>query len=137
MITPPPAESKSNAQPPVLLKTMEAYKAWHIFHQSFPRLSKHTLGEKIDRLFTDILELILSAGYAPADQKLPFVAHAIQKVDVLKSFLQVAWELECLNHKQFAALSPTVHAIGKDVGAWRKTLQNKTHPPNQANGKLL
>lgn len=121
----------------MLQKTLEAYKVWHKCHAIFPRLSKHTLGETIDQLFVDIIELILSAGYAPTDQKATFIIQAARKVDVLKTFLQVAWELECLDHKQFAALSSPVHAIGKDVGAWRKTLQNKTHPQDHADGILL
>jgi hypothetical protein len=110
----------------VLQKTIETYKIWHLFHQGFPRLSKHTLGEKIDGLLTDIIELILSAGYAHSDKKLPFVSQAVGKVDVLKSFVQIAWELKCLDHKQFAAFSTPLHGIGKDLGAWRKDLQRKS-----------
>ncbi len=101
------------------------YSLWHLYHEKFPRLSKHTLGEKIDGLFTDIIELILAAGFASMEQKLPIVNRAIGKLDLLKAFIQIAWEVKCLDHKQFAALASPLNGIGKDIGGWRKDLQKK------------
>jgi hypothetical protein len=110
---------------PVLQKTAEAYKIWHAQHAAFPRLSKFTLGAKIDGLFTDLIESLLMAGYASPEQKAAYVARAAAKLDLLKFFIQSAWELKCLDHKKYAALAAPLAEIGRMVGGWRKTVQNK------------
>ena len=105
---------------------IDVYKIWHAHYSNFPRLSKFSLGAKIDALFTDLIELIFLAGYAGADQKYTFVVRASTKLDLLKFFMQVAWEIKCLNHKQYAALSVPLNEIGKMIGGWRNYA--KTHP---------
>lgn len=89
----------------------------------FPRLSRHTLGAKIDQLFTDTIELILLAGYAAKPQKASLVARASSKLDALKFFLKVAWELKALENKHYLALSTPLAVVGKMLGGWRKQLQ--------------
>jgi hypothetical protein len=105
---------------------MEAYKVWHVFHQGFPRLSKHTLGEKIDRLFTELLESLFLASYAAGNEKAAHIMAASAKLDLLKYFLHIAWELKCLNHKQYAAMTPPLAEVGKMIGGWMKYAERKT-----------
>jgi hypothetical protein len=105
---------------------VEAYKIWHAHHKNFPRLSRFSLGEKIDTLFNDLVEMLLLAGYAGTDQKYSFLVRAATKLDLLKFFLQVAWEIKCLNHKQYAALSLPLNEVGKMIGGWRN--HSKTNP---------
>ena len=105
-------------------KTIEAYKLWHVFHVRFPRLSKFSLGGKIDSLFTDMIENIYLAGYANTENKSGFIIRAAAKLDLLKFFLQTAWEIKCLEHKQYAAISVPLSEVGKMIGGWRKSIQN-------------
>ncbi len=130
-MVPPPATSVSNL--PVLQKTVETYKLWHGAYAAFPRLSKFTLGSKIDTLFNELTELLLLAGYAGREQKPQIVIRASAKLDVLKFFLQVAWELKCVDHKKFGALSAPLAEVGKMVGGWQRQLQTK-QPPSQGQG---
>lgn len=113
---------------PVLQKIIEAYKIWHVHYASFPRLSKFSLGTKIDSLFTDLIELIFLAGYAGTDQKYTFVVRAATKLDVLKFFMQAAWEVKCLDQRKYAVLAVPLNDIGKDIGGWQKYLQTKQPP---------
>lgn len=110
-------------------KLIDAYKIWHAHYANFPRLSKFSLGAKIDVLFTDVIELIFLAGYAGVDQKYTFVVRAATKLDLLKFFIQTAWEVKCLDHKKYAALSVPLNEIGKDIGGWQKYLQTKQPRP--------
>lgn len=113
---------------PVLQKTLEAYKLWHVFHNSFPRLSKFSLGSKIDSLFTDVIENIYLAGYANGENKSGFVVRAATKLDLLKFFLQTAWEVKCLDNKKYMAISTPLSEAGKMIGGWQKQLQTKQPP---------
>lgn len=92
--------------------------------QDFPRLSRYTLGSKIDTLFTDTIEFLLLAGYASKSQKTGIVARASTKLDALKFFLQVAWELKLLDNKRYISLSEQLAEVGKMLGGWRKQLRN-------------
>lgn len=114
---------------PVLQKTIETYKLWHGYYATFPRLSKFTLGGKIDTLFNDLTELLLLAGYANREQKPSIVIKASAKLDVLKFFLQVAWELKCLDHKKYGAICTPLLEVGKMIGGWRRQLENKQPTP--------
>jgi hypothetical protein len=88
-----------------------------------PRLSRFTLGTKIDGLFTDIIELILLAGYDSKPQKTTLVARASTKLDALKFFLQVAWEIKTLDNNKYLRISEPLNEVGKMLGGWRKQLQ--------------
>lgn len=128
IMVPPPTGFQSNL--PVLNKAVEAYKLWHRYHGDFPRLSRYTLGQKIDSLFTDLIERILLAGYAVREQKQQTVAQASVKLDALKFFLQVAWELKYLDHKIYSTLSTPLFEIGKMIGGWQRDLKDKRPPPD-------
>ncbi len=123
-----PPHGKITSNLPVLQKIVDVYKIWHAHYSSFPRLSKFSLGAKIDALFTDLIELIFLAGYAGADQKYTFVVRAATKLDLLKFFMQTAWEVRCLDHKKYAVLCVPLNDIGKDIGGWQKYLQTKQPP---------
>lgn len=124
---PPPHGVTSNA--PVLQKTMDAYKIWHAHYSNFPRLSKFTLGAKIDSLFTDLIELLYLAVYAGIEQKSAIVVQASTKLDLLKFFMQATWEVRCLDQKKYASLVMPLNEIGKMIGGWQKSLQTKRPPP--------
>jgi len=105
------------------------YRIWHALYAAFPRTSRFTLGVKIDALATDLIELLLLAGYAGSDQKSALIARASAKLDLLKFFFQVAWEVHCLNQRKYTALLVPLNEIGKDIGSWQKHLQTKQPPP--------
>lgn len=57
----PPPDGKNI---PILKTVSDAYCAWHQSLRKIEKLSRYTLGSRIDNLFTEMLELILYAAYA-------------------------------------------------------------------------
>lgn len=129
----PPPHASSTFNLPILQKAADAYKLWHGFLEHFPRLSRFTLGAKIDTLFLETVELILLAGYSSKPQKLTVVLRAGTKLDALKFFLQIAWELQAIDNKKYTRLSEPLTEVGKMLGGWRKQLQNEA-PPESSGG---
>ncbi len=86
------------------------------------------MGEKINNLFIELAELILTAGFASKQQKMVIVERASIKLDVLKFFLQSAWELKALDNKKFTALSIPLVEVGKMLGGWKKQLIKEAPP---------
>jgi len=111
---------------PVLQKLTQTYKLWHNTLPHIPRLSRYSLGEKIDQYFLELAELILTAGYAKRENKLPLVQKASIKLDTLKFLLQTAWELKSIENKRFADLAAQLVETGKMLGGWQKQLIKET-----------
>ena len=109
---------------PIVIKLHESYKQWHGFLGALPRLTRYTLGVKIDNLFTESLELALLAGYAARPKKPDIIDRLSSKIDCLKFFLKVLWELKGIDTKKYTALSRTLEEIGKMVGGWMKSIRN-------------
>jgi hypothetical protein len=78
------------------------------------------LGIKIDRLFIETTEYIFIASRMSKDQKLPYLQKASSKLDMLKFFLQISWEIKSIDSKKYIILSEHLDEIGKMLGGWQK-----------------
>ncbi|MBU0613345.1 four helix bundle protein [Patescibacteria group bacterium] len=105
-------------------KSAVAYKLWHEYLIHFPRLEKYTLGQKIDNLFCDLIELLLQASYANSQQKYIIISKAGIRLDALKYFLKMSWELKSIDNKKYTTLSSSINEVGKMLGGWKKQIQN-------------
>lgn len=90
------------------------------------RLTRYSLGEKIDLMFIELAELILIAGYAKRENKLPLVQKTSVKLDVLKFLLQTAWEMGSIENKKFAELTEKLAQVGLQLGGWQRQLVKET-----------
>lgn len=103
------------------MKTLgDTYKAWHRALQDIPKLSRFTLGIRIDTLFIETIEYILLAAYAPKGQKGSILKRASTKLDALKFFLQLAWEMKLITNPTYLALAGPLTTSGKMLGGWQK-----------------
>lgn len=110
---------------PIIQRFISAYKLWDGLRNHFPKKSRYSLGIKIDNLFLDAIELLFIASYVPREQKLPFLKRASIKLDTLKFFLQVSWELKVLDNAKYAAISEPLNEIGKMLGGWIKGVEKR------------
>ena len=111
---------------PVIEHALAVYKLWHGYRNDFPKGARYTLGDKIDTLFIQLLELLFVASYQGKVEKLPTIRAAVRRMDVLKFFLRVAWELNALDNKKYALLSEKCGELGRMIGGWKKGLEQKT-----------
>ncbi len=91
---------------------------WHEYHEKIPKSQKYSLGNKIDNIFIEIVEMLSSAAFSAKNEKLPYIKIAIRKLDTLKVLLLVLWESRGLDDKKYAAISVHLHEIGKNIGGW-------------------
>jgi len=113
-------------QPSVIIKEKEAYQFWLILHKNIPKTERFGLGQKIDSLFIDTLELSFIALYLPPEQKIIMLEKTISRLDLLKFFMQLAWESKLIPTVKFTELSQKLEEIGRILGGWKKGLQSKT-----------
>lgn len=105
---------------PILSQLNESYKLWHGYLLHLPRLTRFTLGSKIDNLFTDCIELTLMASYAEKENKLGIIKRLSVKFDALKFFIKLLWELKALDNNKYTQISLRLNDIGKMIGGWLK-----------------
>ena len=91
-----------------------------------PKKSKYTLGGKIDLLFVELLESVFLASYLSKKDKLPHLRKAVSKLDLIKFFLQVIWELKDLDNKKYIAISERLNEIGRMLGGWLRKIEKET-----------
>ena len=102
---------------------VSVYKLWHEFLPHFTKDSRYTIGSKIDILFLEVIENIIKAGYSDKLEKEIFLKRSSVKLDLLKFFLQIAWEIKCLDDKKYINISEKLNEIGKMLGGWIKSLK--------------
>lgn len=89
-----------------------------------PRLSRYTLGVKIDKLFTELLEITLTAQYAKRENKRIFLEGLSQKLDNLKYFITILWEAKGLDANKYGQLSQKLTTAGRMLGKWLQSIPN-------------
>jgi len=89
----------------------------------FPKDSKYTLGNKIDSLLLETIEFIVGGSYLDKIEKLIYLKRASFKLDLLKFFLQVAWEIKVLDNKKYISISEKLNEVGKMIGGWIKAIK--------------
>jgi hypothetical protein len=104
---------------------------WHDHLVTVNKVDRYTIGSNIDEIFRSLLEIIFRATFGyDKFEKLSLVSAAIAKADLLKFFLQLGWEHKVLNHKIYGALILQLDEVGRMLGGWKKSLQEKT-PTNK------
>lgn len=102
---------------------------WHGFFIRIPRLTRYTLGAKIDTLFTDLIALTLTAQYTKREAKLLLLIQISQRLDYLKYFITILWEVKGLDANKYGQLSAKLTSSGKMLGKWIQSMPQKETPP--------
>lgn len=119
---------------PVLGKVKESYRVWCTCYHDIPKIHRHSLGQRIDTLFVELIEAIAAASFLSREEKHPYVRLAIKKLDTLRVLLMVLWETKSLDTKKYIALSVILDEAGKMLGGWNGQL-TKQNSPTQAGEK--
>lgn len=88
-----------------------------------PRLLRHTLGIKVDQLFTSILEITLAAQYAKREEKKILLENLSRNIDALKFFITLLWEAKGLDANQYGQLSQRLSTAGRMLGKWLESMR--------------
>lgn len=114
---------------PVIERAKEVYRAWIPMRRDMPREERFGIGSKIDFLFLETFEILRRATYANEKIKIDLLQRAIENIDSIRFFVQLAWELSLLTNTRYGTLGEGVENIGRMVGGWRKGLLSKTPAP--------
>jgi len=95
------------------------------------REERFGIGAKIDALLLELLETIRKASYAEINSKSVLLKEAIVEVDSIRFFMQLAWEVRLIPHKEFEKIGTGVEEVGRMLGGWHRGILTKTPPPEK------
>ncbi|MBN1585423.1 four helix bundle protein [Candidatus Uhrbacteria bacterium] len=113
---------------PLLEKVKSAYLLWFGYYLALPKAHRHSLGQRIDTAFINLIEIIAVATFLPKDEKSGPVRQTIGRADTLKVLLMVLWESKSLDSRKYAALSVRLEEIGRMLGGWSGQLRKQNSP---------
>ena len=112
----------------VVLKLKETYGLWQSFLPHFPKAHRFTLGSKIDEVFLHAIEYCFLASYSKQTEKIVLLDRCIARIDLLKLFIDLAFDIQALDIKKYERLAEAFYEIGRMLGGWRRQLESKTPP---------
>ncbi len=86
-------------------------------------------------LFIESIEAVSVASFSPKNQKILPLQRAVIRVDTIKIFLQIAWEMKLIDTKRYIALSEKIAIIGKMLGGWYGQILKQNSPATVAKEK--
>ncbi len=99
-------------------KICEFYKLFHECVKFFPKTEKYTIGQKIENLILDTLELSIKTVYLPKQEKLICLKEIDTKINLLKTLIRLSNEIKALDNKKYIILQGKLQEIGRMVGGW-------------------
>ena len=113
---------------PVIVHVKDLYIEWSKLFLKFPKPLRYSIGIKIDTLFVETIESLSIAGFLQKSDKLPYIKKSITKIDVIKVFIHIAWEMNLLELNQYANTSEKLDTIGKMIGGWQGQIEKQNSP---------
>jgi hypothetical protein len=88
----------------------------------FPRSAKFTLGDRIENMTADILEILIEAYYSPVNEKRKLLTKTNVLLEKLRLFSRLAYELGHYNSLKYHEIAQRIDEIGRMCGGWLKSL---------------
>lgn len=106
-------------------KLYELYQLTHIAILRFPKHEKYSLGEKLECLILESIELIIFGNAQAKNFKDGFILKANAKVEILKILYRLAFSIKAIENKNYLKTEEYLQEIGRMLGGWLKFLKEK------------
>lgn len=106
----------------ILMQSYELLKFMIGVLKHLPRDQKFLIGDRIQNLVEDIMELFIDAWYLPGSEKKSRLLQANIKLEKLRYYVRLCYELGFYNSIKYEAIVKKIQEIGSMNGGWIKTL---------------
>jgi four helix bundle protein len=108
---------------PVLHKISELYKKIYVAAGRVPKKDRFGLYLKIETVTLEVFELCLTASLESKLDKLQHLSAARTKVELLKRFVRMAYELKIIEDGKYLDFEADLQEISKMINGWIKYLK--------------
>jgi len=114
--------------PPAAVDACHELLKWIIPRlDDMPRTRRFTLGAQIEQGLLELLKLLVRAAYTR--DKAPLLQRANLELEVLRHLWRLAHELQLIATRQYAYGAEAMDGVGRQIGAWLRSHQNRNQPP--------
>jgi len=106
----------------VLTKTYDLIRYMMPVLQKYPKDQKFLLGDRIQTMLLDVLEQLIEAYYTAKTEKQPALKNANLKLEKLRYLIRLSFDMKYINFKRYNFISEALDEIGRNAGAWLKSL---------------
>lgn len=110
---------------PIFKKTYDLYKTFYGYRDSITKQDRRTIWQRSENIILDILEGILLASQTHKAEKLPILKNVSLKINFLRVFLRLMKEVKTIDNRKYIALEESVDEIGRMLGGWIKSNQER------------
>ena len=110
---------------PLLQKAYDFYRSYYETVDHFSKKSRVALSVNIEDSILDLIQLISNASFANQTDKAKILNEASCRVDFLKLFFRLCYELRIIDQKKYFLFEEKILEIGKMIGGWMKSA---SHP---------
>lgn len=128
--------------PQLYSDTIRFHKLYWRAHQHLPKAFRLTTGEQILNEITTCLGCVAAANFvnkSDTDARLHAARQLIlmrERLEVIRAFLILAWELRAVSHNSLAELSARLDELGKQATGWQQWFERGTDPNGGKTKKL-
>ena len=102
---------------------------------SFPKAYKYTIGNEIQKSAIRVMRNIALAVHASSgEERLRAVALHQAEFELLKGYLDIAFEMKCFGGDVFGKMTKHVLSIGRQSTAWKRSLEKGCGQNRQGQG---
>ncbi|KKR91873.1 MAG: hypothetical protein UU95_C0031G0008 [Parcubacteria group bacterium GW2011_GWC2_42_12] len=114
-----------NLDIPIFKKAYGLYNEFYGLRNSVPKQDRFTIWQRCENLILEILEYILDASQLSKIEKLPILQKTSTKLNLLRVFLRLCKDTKVLDIKKYIRLEQNVDEIGRMLGGWIKSIQDR------------
>jgi 23S rRNA-intervening sequence protein len=109
----------------ILNKIYDFWKTFFPLSGKFPKQYKFVLGDRMQNLSSELMELSVEAYFTPGNQeaKRALLQKANLKVELMRRYLRLCSDLRLLSLSNVERLQRSVDEIGRMLGGWIKSLK--------------
>jgi len=94
--------------------------------ENFPKSQRFLLGDRLQTLAMDVVELVVEATYD--NDPLPLLRQVNLALEKQRMFVRLAYNLEHLDARRYEFAARHLDTIGQSVGAWGKATKLRGMP---------
>jgi hypothetical protein len=101
----------------------------------FPRVRRFTLGERLEAILVEVLELLVEAAYSRGEDKRRPLRKANLRLEVARHLWRLAHELQVLSTQRYEHGAKLLNELGLQVGGWLRAGGAKRSPGSGGSGE--
>ncbi len=90
-----------------------------------PKTDRYSLGQNIDGLLLEIMELLFAANAMNDGRKLETLNLIDLKLKILKTLVRLAFDSQAINENKYLILIENILEIGRMLGGWLKEIRKQ------------